>query len=97
MYEHFTSLTPEEEREFLVYEQRTREAAKKANIIGWASAGAFLLFIFIAILVTPKPHSSAPAGLRPEDVKEEAAPAKAPAAAPTPAPTEAAPAAPTTP
>lgn len=49
-YESFSSLPPEEERQFVVFEQRTVESAKKANVIGIVVAGAFALLTLIIVM-----------------------------------------------
>jgi hypothetical protein len=83
-YESFSSLPPEEERHFVVYEQFTQENAKRATTIG-VVAGIGFAVVIIGIVAafwgsTPK--------IKFEEAEEEAAaaPAAAPAPAPTPAP-----------
>lgn len=49
-YQSFSSLAPEEEKEFVVFEQRTVEAAKSANTIGWGIAGGMLLLTLLIVL-----------------------------------------------
>ncbi len=49
-YQAFSSLPPEEEREFVVFEQRTVEASKSANMIGWGIAGGMLLLTLIIVV-----------------------------------------------
>ena len=38
MYESFSSLPPEEEHKFVVFEERTQKAERSANLIGWGLA-----------------------------------------------------------
>jgi hypothetical protein len=99
MYTDFTSLPPDQEREFIVYEQRTREAEKSAWRTGSMVAGLYGLLMVIVVMSYDKP---APL-IAEEDIAVEetrrrvveddddlAAPAPAPTPSPAPAP-EAAP------
>jgi len=93
-YVHFTSLSVEEERQFVVFEKRTREAAVKATWLGWGiSAGitAVALLVILAFWAPLKPYGAEGST---EDVKPTTtapgpslAPSVAPTA-PTPAPTD---------
>lgn len=49
-YQDFTSLPPDQERSFVVYERRTQETGKKAWTIGGVAAGVIGLFIIVTVL-----------------------------------------------
>lgn len=49
-YESFSSLPPHEEQQFVVFEQRTAESAKKAMVIGTGVAGSLFLVILIVVI-----------------------------------------------
>ena len=93
MLQDFSSFPPEQEREFVVYEQRLQATSKSAVTIAAIVSGVFALLV-IAIVLTgekaapvieaPEPEVEAPA--RPS----RPAPAPTPAAAPEPEPAEAA-------
>lgn len=53
--ESFTSLPPEEEQMFVVFEERSSVIEKKANLIGWVSAGAVALVLLLIVFAFPKP------------------------------------------
>jgi len=55
-YQNFTSLPPEEERTFLVYEQRTQEAAKKSVVTGLIVGASFFVLVFMTVCVV-YPHA----------------------------------------
>ena len=85
-YESFSSLPPEEERHFVVFEEFTQQNAKRANVMGIA-AGIGFAVIIIGIVGAfwgsiPKPKF--------DEGAEETATAPAAAPAPTPAPAAAA-------
>lgn len=65
MMQHFTSLPPEQEAAFLVYEQK-QEASLKTGItigaIAGLAVGAFIVIISLAIEPNPDPHAAPPAG-----------------------------------
>jgi len=86
-YESFSSLPPEEERHFAVFEEFTQQNAKRANVIGIVAALAFggvLVGIVAAFWGSmPKPKFD-------EGAEEETAAASAPAPTPAPAPAPAA-------
>lgn len=84
--ENFSSLPPEEEAQFRVFEERMQGAAKTATLTG---VGAALAMLIISLLVIFSNWGNA----KPIGVPPEAAPAAPPAAAPTAAPAAAAPAA----
>lgn len=91
-YQNFTSLPPEQERQFVIYEQTAVEARKKAMTLGaivGACVGVFALILFFSYDAPINAHAVE----MPSDLEEEVAPAKAPAAAPAPAEPAAEPAA----
>ena len=49
-YHSFSSLPPEEERQFVVFEKRTAEAAKSANNIGFGVATGLLVLTLAIVL-----------------------------------------------
>jgi len=53
-YKDFTSLPPEKERHFVVYEKSSREVLKKARIIGIVAGGLFGLLV-VAIAFSHEP------------------------------------------
>ncbi|MBP6628006.1 MAG: hypothetical protein KA297_01170 [Kofleriaceae bacterium] len=53
-YQNFTSLPPELEQTFVVYEQHTAESQKKAWTVGWiAAAAVFLVIVAIKFGIEP--------------------------------------------
>ena len=85
-YQDFSSWQPEQERHFVVFEQRTMESSKRAWTVG-AIAGAAMFFVVIMVVLGFKPDkSSSEAAAQEGDEGMKAEPAPAPAAAPTPAP-----------
>ncbi len=56
-YVNFTSLPPEEEQTFVVYEQRTQETAKKAVIAGLIAGAAVFLITLVLVLSHDKPKN----------------------------------------
>ncbi len=88
-YQNFTSLPPEEEQQFVVFERQSVESQKSALTIGLIVAGALgFLLILIQLTVTPTPplHTDALDDDLGSETAEPSAPA--PSAAPTPAPSE---------
>jgi hypothetical protein len=89
--QHFTSLPPEQEASFLVYEQRIENASKSAITLGAIIGGGLgLLVIIISLAVTPSPrgdYSSDSGGTGSKTVKAStvAPSAPPPAEAPPPA------------
>lgn len=57
-YQNFTSLPPDEERTFVVYEQYSRESGKKAMTIGMIAAGIFFVLTLIVVFSHSKPTES---------------------------------------
>jgi len=97
-YSDFSSWQPEQERHFVVFEQRTIEAGKRAWTIGViAGIGVFLLIVMIVVSFKPDKNLSEAAAQEGDDsMKSEPAtppPAATPAPAPTPAPAATPPAA----
>src|SRR5262245_34252327 len=88
-YESFSSLPPEEERHFVVFEEFTQQNAKRANLIGIVAGGGFALLL-IGIVAAFWGSSPKPSEELEEQAQEAAAAAPAPAPAPTPAPAAAA-------
>ena len=90
MYKAFTSLPDDEEQQFVVFEQRTRESARRAQLLGWCFGGgliALLVAIILGFWAPLKPYNN---GEAPETTAPAAhAPTAAPAPAPSPAPAEA--------
>lgn len=56
-FRDFTSLPPEEEAQFIVYEQRTQYWSKKALRIGAIAAGIFGILIIIVVFSHEKPEN----------------------------------------
>ena len=56
-YEHFTSLPPNEEQTFVVYERRTVETGKKAMTIGMIASAVFGLLTIIVVFSHDKPKN----------------------------------------
>jgi hypothetical protein len=50
MYDSFTSLSPEEERTFLPFEQRMQDASRSATVIGFGLAGGIGLLALLIVL-----------------------------------------------
>lgn len=65
-YTDFTSLPPEEERAFVVYEQTSRESGKKAMTLGaivGILVGLFGVILYFAVEPPPSVHAVAPSEL----------------------------------
>ncbi len=87
-YQNFSSLPPDEEATFVVYERTTTEASKKAMTLGaicGGVVGVFALMLFLSFGPGRNAHAVDPVS----DIEEEA---PAPKAAPAPEPVEEAPA-----
>lgn len=56
-YEHFTSLPPNEEQTFVVYERRTVESGKKAMTLGLIVSAVFGLLTIIVVFSHDKPKN----------------------------------------
>ncbi len=89
-YQNFTSLPPEQEQQFVVFERQSVESSKKALTLGLIAGGALgLLLIIVQLTITPTPplHTDA---LDDDMGAEEATPRrttrKAPSEATPPAP-----------
>ena len=54
-YSNFSSLPPEEEQHFVVFERRSVEASKKAMTIGLITSGLLGLFITVLVLTSDPP------------------------------------------
>lgn len=84
-YQDFTSLPPEQEQSFIIYERTSNESAKKAMTLGaifGAVVGVFALILFFSFDAPRNAHAVDPVS----DIEEEApAPKAAPAPAPEPA------------
>ena len=87
-YQDFSSWQPEQERHFVVFEQRTIESGKRAWTMGAvAGAGFFVLMVMIVLSFKPDKSSSEAAVQEADDsMPTERVPAASPAPAPTPAP-----------
>jgi hypothetical protein len=86
--ENFSSFPPEEEQEFVVYEERMRNAERSAIRIAFISSGVILV-IAMAIIFSNWGHAEPI--IKPDVPAAAAAPAPPPA--PAPAPTQPPPAA----
>ncbi len=87
MYQNFTSLSPNEEQAFVVYEQTMQEKSKKATRFGVIAGAVFFVIVLIIFLSGEKPKSRFAEGSEEssEMGSEERA---APAPTPEPAKTE---------
>ena len=91
-YQDFSSWQPDQERHFVVFEQRTVESARRAwTIGGLAGAGFFALILIIYFAFPATVNKSEAAGSDdgpdlPSEKVPAAAPAPSPAAAPAAAP-----------
>jgi hypothetical protein len=56
-YKDFSSLPPETEREFVVYEKTSVEAGKKAKFIALGVAFGFLALVIAIVASFPAPHN----------------------------------------
>ncbi len=56
-YQNFTSLPPDQEATFIVYEARTQESAKKAMTLGLISGLIFLVVIVAIVFSHDKPKN----------------------------------------
>tara|TARA_R110002096_G_scaffold77896_6_gene183260 strand:- start:25059 stop:25448 length:390 start_codon:yes stop_codon:yes gene_type:complete len=86
-YKNFTSLPPEQEQSFVIYEKTSIESGKKALTLGTicgAVVGVFAIIFYFAFDPPKSSHYVEPESELSEEV--------APKAAPAPAPVEAAPA-----
>jgi hypothetical protein len=65
MMQHFTSLPPEQEASFVVFEQKQEQSLKTGLTIGaicGIAVGAFIVLIWLAVPPAKDPHSAPPAG-----------------------------------
>jgi hypothetical protein len=86
-YSDFSSWQPEQERHFVVFEQRTIEAGKRAWTIGAIAAiGVFLLIVMIVVSFKPDKNLSEAAAQEADDSMKSEPARPAPAATPAPAP-----------
>ncbi len=90
-YKDFTSLPPEQEQSFVVYERTSIEAGKKAMTMG-IIAGVAVGIIAIILYIAVEPPVSSHAVPKETDLAEEVVPKAAPAPV-EPAPTAEVPAA----
>lgn len=82
-YKNFTSLPPEQEQSFVVYERTSIESAKKAFTVGAICGGIVgVLAIFFYMAFDPPKNAHAVDPEPKSELKEEAAPEPAPAPAP---------------
>ena len=56
-YQNFTSLPPDQEATFIVYEARTQESAKKAMTLGLISGLVFFVLIVAIVFSHDKPKN----------------------------------------
>lgn len=56
-YRDFTSLPPDKEQEFVIYEKTSVEAGKKAKIISLAVAGSFLALVMAIVFSHDPPKN----------------------------------------
>lgn len=87
-YSNFTSLPPEQEQQFVVFERRTQETAKKAMTIGLISSGILGLLIIMVVLTSDPPAAMHQDALESDIPAETTAPATKSSAATTPEPAE---------
>jgi hypothetical protein len=72
MMQHFTSLPPEQEAAFLVYEQQQEASLKTGLTIGaiaGIAVGAFIVIISLAIEPGPDPHAQPASGSQTQKAK----------------------------
>ena len=84
-YQNFTSLPPEQEQSFVVYERTSAESLKKAMTLGLicgAVVGVFMVILFFSYEAPINAHAVEPE----TDLAEEVAPAAKAAPAPAPEP-----------
>ncbi len=80
-YKNFTSLPPEQEQSFVIYEKTSIESGKKALTLGvicGVAVGVFAVIFYLAFDPPKNAHAVDPE----TDLAEEVAPAPAPAPAP---------------
>ena len=87
-YQDFSSWQPEQERHFVVFEQRTVESAKRAwTVAAVAGIGFFILVVGVVLSFKPEKSSSEAAAEEVgQDLPAESPSSATPAPAPTPAP-----------
>ncbi|MCG8417078.1 MAG: hypothetical protein MJE77_03930 [Proteobacteria bacterium] len=56
-YKDFTSLPPDKERQFVVYEKRTVESSKKAMLFGIVISAVFAVVVVIVVFSFPPPEN----------------------------------------
>lgn len=56
-YQNFTSLPPDQEATFIVYESRTQESAKKAMTLGLVSGLVFFVLVVAIVFSHEKPKN----------------------------------------
>lgn len=93
-YQDFSSLPPDQERNFVVFEQRSQETSKKALTFGMVAGAIFgllVVIIFLSYDAPENPHADDFAAVEAsEEPRSPSAPAEpAPAAAAEPAEAEA--------
>ncbi len=92
-FQNFTSLPPEEEKAFVVFEQTSVMAGKKASMFGLIAGAVFGIFVIALVFSSEAPENAhavkAPA-TKVGEAKKKAAPKPAPAPVET-APAETAP------
>ncbi len=74
-YNNFTSLPPDEERTFVVYERLSVENSKKAMTIGMIAGGVFFLITLLVVFSHSKPKESK---IKKEDIQTSTTEASAP-------------------
>lgn len=85
MYQDFSSLPPEQERSFIVFEQKMVESSKKAFNMGMIVAGIFGVIVLGIVFSHDKPEAK----IKAEDITISESSARTPpppAPTPTPAP-----------
>lgn len=90
-YQDFTSLPPEQERTFVVYEQYSTEASKKAITMGAIAGGIVGLLAIILFLSFDAPKNPHAADEGPSELGIDKVKPKKVTPAPAPAPAEATP------
>jgi hypothetical protein len=87
-YQDFSSMPPDQERQFVAFERRTVESGKKAWQIGMIAGGAFGVVLLIIVYSFPAPKAKHADALDTDLPAETAAPEPSEAPAPAPTPTE---------
>jgi hypothetical protein len=85
-YSDFSSMRPEQERQFVVFERARAENGSKAKTIGIVSGASFFVVILMVFFSFDKPKPAITEDEAADELGAEKTPAPAPAAAPAAAP-----------